>query len=212
MSEQVVDIAGLEKQIEAKDAEFLALVKSGDVKQAGAMRALSSEIDKLTAELTAAQVKANEAKVGEVEKTLIDQIAAIVDASGADDILPEPVHTLIFTREPAKEGSENGPVQMVKLNPKKGTRKANTSNQTGTGTRKRVSNLLVQRTVNGSVEQLSVKDAIDKYYDGPREEGKAGSSMFVKRHWGPLFDKVNEKLEIQFEYVKDEAGENVVAS
>ena len=165
----------------------------------------AGEVTKARTELQKLQKDANKGKISEAEDLLKNGIRAIVENTDWYNLTGEGIHTIVWYIDTSQESEDGttGPVYGVRINPARAARRASG----GTGQRRSRSTEMVTRTLeDGSVEQMTVKEAVNAYASDTMRD----TQLFEpKKAWGLLFPKLNKELaeagEPQFEDVATSA-------
>ena len=151
----------------------------------------AGEVTKARSDLQKLQKDANKGKISAAEDLLIHGIQALAENTDWYNLTGEGIHTIVWYIDTSQESEDGttGPVYGVRINPARAARRASSP---GTGQRRSRSTEMVTRTLgDGSVEQMTVKEAVNAYATDTMRE----TQLFEpKKAWGLLFPKLNKQL------------------
>ena len=167
------------------------------LKSSGMLTAGELELAKARKALDGAERDANAGAIAGVETEILNQIRGTLEAYGPgwanlSKMVLENVVVTVSTVKGEGDSEEDEIRYGIAINQKmRAARKATGKGKGSGGTRNTVFNRTVKRTVNGAVEEMTVKEACLQY----SSEDLKGSTIAEKNHYVKWFEKLNAELE-----------------
>lgn len=157
---------------------------------------LFAEMNEISQRIVTATMTANQSKIQDIHKDLMDSISTYVESITEDyaDLGPKPITQLIWTltQEVDEDGNLLGdPKAQIQVNPTT-TRRKSSGGRSGTRSSAQVS----RTKSDGSVETMSVKEVVETY--ATDELRNRIPSSFEKANWAYIYDKLNTDLSPSF--------------
>lgn len=182
------------KLVELQTAMQEAAV-DGDINK---LMSLTDSYKEIAKSVQQERLSANAAAIVESKDQLIQGIAALVSASGLENLIGTPIKNLAWFVREAQEGSKNGPLYGLEYNMTRRVQAARRSASSNgePGTRTVRANESVSRVkADGSTETMTIKEVVQTY----ASDSMRDSALYKdKKAWSILFPKVNKELEPPF--------------
>ena len=159
-------------------------------------QSVAGQISDAEKEIVTHMVTKNQGALTALKDEIRDSIHLIVEEKNPEyqELIAnsdDKIHTLVFTITEAAEGSINGDLITLNINPQK-TRGRKVGNG---GARGAVSNKLVTRTnSDGATETMTVKEVCERF----ATQDVRDSSSWEKRYWKKIFEDINPGLGFTF--------------